>query len=114
VLIGSMTLEFADAVVCILLPARWGRHRPQTTLLTSKEGERLVPDRPSCPITRHEGLLEDFVRNGRALLLPAAHDALTARVITRAGFKAFQVGGFALAGARYAYPDIDLVQFYEE
>src|SRR3954470_16261763 len=48
------------------------------------------------------------------LLLPAAHDALTARLITRAGFRAYQVGGFALAGARYAYPDIDLVQFYEE
>lgn len=48
------------------------------------------------------------------LLLPAAHDALTARLITRAGFKAYQVGGFALAGARYAFPDIDLVQFYEE
>ncbi|MEA2631401.1 MAG: hypothetical protein QOE66_1620 [Chloroflexota bacterium] len=51
---------------------------------------------------------------GEPLLLPAAHDALTARLITRAGFKAYQVGGFALAGARYAYPDIDLVHFYEE
>lgn len=48
------------------------------------------------------------------LLLPAAHDALTARLIARAGFRAYQVGGFALAGTRYAYPDIDLVQFYEE
>jgi 2-methylisocitrate lyase-like PEP mutase family enzyme len=48
------------------------------------------------------------------LLLPAAHDALTARLITRAGFRAYQVGGFALAGTRYAFPDIDLVQFYEE
>ncbi len=48
------------------------------------------------------------------LLLPAAHDALTARLITRAGFRAYQVGGFALAGTRYAYPDIDLVHFYEE
>src|SRR5207237_2706869 len=51
---------------------------------------------------------------GEPLLLPAAHDALTARLITRAGFKAYQVGGFALAGARYAYPDIDLIHFYEE
>jgi 2-methylisocitrate lyase-like PEP mutase family enzyme len=51
---------------------------------------------------------------GEPLLLPAAHDALTARLITQAGFKAYQVGGFALAGTRYAYPDIDLVQFYEE
>jgi 2-methylisocitrate lyase-like PEP mutase family enzyme len=48
------------------------------------------------------------------LILPAAHDALTARLIARAGFRAYQVGGFALAGARYAYPDIDLVHFYEE
>jgi 2-methylisocitrate lyase-like PEP mutase family enzyme len=51
---------------------------------------------------------------GELLLLPAAHDALTSRLIARAGFKAYQVGGFALAGARYAFPDIDLVQFYEE
>ena len=51
---------------------------------------------------------------GKPLLLPAAHDALTARLIARAGFRAYQVGGFALAGARYAYPDIDLIHFYEE
>src|SRR5437764_8049184 len=51
---------------------------------------------------------------GQPLLLPAAHDALAARLIARAGFKAYQVGGFALAGARYAYPDIDLIHFYEE
>src|SRR4051812_36477522 len=48
------------------------------------------------------------------LLLPAAHAARAARLITRAGFRAYQVGGFALAGARYAYPDIDLIHFYEE
>lgn len=51
---------------------------------------------------------------GGPLQLPAAHDALTARLIARAGFRAYQVGGFALAGARYAYPDIDLIHFYEE
>src|SRR5215217_8308295 len=51
---------------------------------------------------------------GGPLLLPAAHDALTARLIARSGFRAYQVGGFALAGARYAYPDIDLIHYYEE
>jgi 2-methylisocitrate lyase-like PEP mutase family enzyme len=55
-----------------------------------------------------------LLAEGGPLLLPAAHDGLTARLITRAGFTAYQVGGFALAGARYAYPDINLVQFYEE
>ena len=51
---------------------------------------------------------------GGLLRLPAAHDALTARLIARAGLKAYQVGGFALAGARYAFPDIDLIHYYEE
>src|ERR1700756_1409354 len=55
-----------------------------------------------------------LLAEGGPLLLPAAHDALTARLIARAGFKAYQVGGFALAAARYAFPDINLVQFYEE
>src|SRR4051795_161423 len=54
------------------------------------------------------------LRGGEPLQLPAAHDALTARLIARAGFKAYQVGGFALSGARWAYPDIDLIHFYEE
>jgi len=43
------------------------------------------------------------------LLLPGAYDALTARLIERAGFKAYIVGGFPLVGARYGLPDIGLV-----
>jgi 2-methylisocitrate lyase-like PEP mutase family enzyme len=46
--------------------------------------------------------------------LPAAHDALTARLIQRAGFAAFQIGGFALVGARHGLPDIDLARFAEQ
>src|SRR2546423_7708096 len=46
--------------------------------------------------------------------LPAAHDALTAKLIERAGFYAFQIGGFALVGARHGLPDIDLVRFGEQ
>jgi 2-methylisocitrate lyase-like PEP mutase family enzyme len=48
------------------------------------------------------------------LLLPAAHDALTARIIEQAGFKAYQVGGFALSGARHGFPDIDLTHYGEQ
>jgi 2-methylisocitrate lyase-like PEP mutase family enzyme len=48
------------------------------------------------------------------LLLPAAHDALTARLIERAGFPAYQVGGFALNGARHGFPDLDLTHYGEE
>jgi 2-methylisocitrate lyase-like PEP mutase family enzyme len=48
------------------------------------------------------------------LILPAAHDALTARIISRAGFPAFQVGGFAVAGAMHATPDVDLEHYGEK
>ena len=47
------------------------------------------------------------------LLLPVAHDALTARIIEVAGYPAYQIGGFALVGSRFAYPDIDLAQYGE-
>ena len=48
------------------------------------------------------------------LQLPAAHDALSAKLIERAGFVAYQVGGFAVEGARFGIPDIDLVRFGEK
>ena len=43
------------------------------------------------------------------LLLPVAHDALSARLIERAGFRAYSIGGFALVGTRHALPDVGLV-----
>jgi len=49
----------------------------------------------------------------RPLLLPVAHDALSARLIARAGFRAYSVGGFPMVGARHALPDLGLVSFGE-
>jgi len=57
---------------------------------------------------------KELLRNHVPIQLPAAHDALTARLIERAGFTAYQIGGFALAGARHGVPDIDLVRFAEQ
>lgn len=45
----------------------------------------------------------------RPLVTPLAHDALSARLIEEAGFKAFTIGGSALLAARYAVPDIGLI-----
>src|SRR5437763_9606874 len=56
---------------------------------------------------------KELVAGPEPLLLPAAH-ALTARLIERAGFKAYQVGGFALDGTHYGVPDIDLTHFGEK
>ena len=55
-----------------------------------------------------------LLKRKKFLQLPAAPDALTARLIERAGFDAYQVGGFALDGARFALPDIDLTRFGEK
>lgn len=57
-------------------------------------------DRPS---------LRSALEAERPLVTPLAHDALSARLIERAGFRAFAVGGSALLAARYAMPDIGLI-----
>jgi 2-methylisocitrate lyase-like PEP mutase family enzyme len=56
---------------------------------------------------------KQLLARGEPLLLPAAHDALCARLIERAGFAAYTIGGYALVGSRYALPDVGLVAFGE-
>lgn len=48
------------------------------------------------------------------LLLPAACDALTAKLIEQAGFPAYQIGGFALDGMRFGFPDMDVTRLGEK
>jgi 2-methylisocitrate lyase-like PEP mutase family enzyme len=56
---------------------------------------------------------KELLARREPLILPCAHDALAARLIERAGFAAYSVGGYALVGARHALPDIGLVAFGE-
>jgi len=56
---------------------------------------------------------KDLLAKEQPLLLPCAHDALSARLIERAGFAAYSIGGFALVGARYGIPDIGLAAYGE-
>lgn len=51
----------------------------------------------------------ELLTRHRPLVLPGAHDALCARLIERAGFQAYVVGGFGVAAARHALPDIGLI-----
>jgi 2-methylisocitrate lyase-like PEP mutase family enzyme len=64
-------------------------------------------DATDRPTWRH------LLARGEPLLLPCAHDALTARLIERAGFTAYSIGGFPLVGARHALPDIGLIGYGE-
>jgi 2,3-dimethylmalate lyase len=52
-------------------------------------------------------------RTGKPLLLPGAHDALSARMIEDAGFAAYGIGGSALAATQMAIPDAGLQSFGE-
>jgi 2-methylisocitrate lyase-like PEP mutase family enzyme len=56
---------------------------------------------------------KELLDREQPLLLPCAHDALSARLIERAGFSAYSIGGFALVGSRYAIPDIGLAAYAE-
>ncbi|MES2973925.1 MAG: isocitrate lyase/PEP mutase family protein [Pseudomonadota bacterium] len=51
----------------------------------------------------------ELVASERPLVLPGAHDALSALLIKQAGFKAYFIGGFPVAGVRYGLPDIGLL-----
>ena len=53
--------------------------------------------------------IREAIASETPLITPLAHDALSARLIARAGFKAFAVGGSAMLAARHAYPDIGLI-----
>ena len=56
---------------------------------------------------------KDLLKQEQPLLLPCAYDALSARLIERAGFSAYAIGGYQLVGARYAVPDIGLAAYGE-
>jgi 2-methylisocitrate lyase-like PEP mutase family enzyme len=57
--------------------------------------------------------ISDLLGQHSPLVMPVAHDALSARLIEAAGFGAYSVGGFALAGIRYGLPDIGLMSLAE-
>jgi len=57
--------------------------------------------------------IRQLVQTENPLVLPGAHDALSALLIKQAGFKGFFIGGFQTAGARYGLPDIGLAQLGE-
>ncbi|MFN7751921.1 MAG: oxaloacetate decarboxylase [Pseudomonadota bacterium] len=63
--------------------------------------------------TRATATIRDLLAREKPLVLPGAHDALSARLIQQAGFRGFFIGGFQTAGARYGLPDIGLCQLGE-
>jgi 2-methylisocitrate lyase-like PEP mutase family enzyme len=55
-----------------------------------------------------------LLKEHKPMQLPAACDALTAKLIQQAGFPAYQIGGFALDGMRFGFPDMDVSRLGEK
>jgi 2,3-dimethylmalate lyase len=58
-------------------------------------------------------IIDSAVADKRFLVVPGAHDALSARLIEKTGFETYFIGGFPAVGARYGLPDIGLKGFGE-
>ncbi len=57
--------------------------------------------------------LRALLRRPGLLIVPACHDALSARMIERAGFPLAFMGGFAVSAARLGLPDTGLISYGE-
>ncbi|HSU57149.1 MAG TPA: isocitrate lyase/PEP mutase family protein [Candidatus Dormibacteraeota bacterium] len=55
-------------------------------------------------------ILRKAIMDRRAVVVPGAHDALSARLIEASGFEAIQISGYGLAASILGKPDVGLVQ----
>jgi len=58
-------------------------------------------------------LLKKLILDKEILVMPGAHDALSAKVIEQVGFKAVTMGGYAASAASLAKPDVSLMTLTE-
>jgi carboxyvinyl-carboxyphosphonate phosphorylmutase len=54
-----------------------------------------------------------LVRDAEILVLPGAYDALSAKIVEQAGFKAVTLGGYPASGSLLAKPDVSLLTMTE-
>ena len=57
--------------------------------------------------------LKDLLGAGRTLVVPGAHDPVSAMLVERAGFPVVYVGSYATAAARLGMPDVGVVTMDE-
>jgi len=62
---------------------------------------------------RKTSLLKKLILDEEILVMPGAHDALSAKIIEQVGFKAVTMGGYAASAASLAKPDVSLLTLTE-
>ncbi|WDF35295.1 isocitrate lyase/PEP mutase family protein (plasmid) [Arthrobacter agilis] len=55
----------------------------------------------------------DLLNTGKTLVLPGAHDAVSARLVEAAGFGATYIGSYATSAAAYGLPDVGALTMTE-
>jgi carboxyvinyl-carboxyphosphonate phosphorylmutase len=58
-------------------------------------------------------LLKKLILDDEILVMPGAHDAMSAKIIEQVGFKAVTMGGYAASAASLAKPDVSLMTLTE-
>jgi methylisocitrate lyase len=62
---------------------------------------------------RKTTLFKKLIHDKEILVMPGAHDALSAKIIERVGFKAVTLGGYAASAASLAKPDVSILSLTE-
>lgn len=58
-------------------------------------------------------LLKKYILEDSILIMPGAHDALSARIVELAGFKAVTIGGYAVSASLLGQPDLSFLTLTE-
>ena len=58
-------------------------------------------------------LLKKYILEDDILIMPGVHDALTAKLTEKAGFKALTIGGYAATASRLGMPDLSFLTLTE-
>ena len=62
---------------------------------------------------KHTTNLRNLLMHEEILVMPGAQDALTAKIIEQAGFKALILGGYAISASILGQPDVGLLTLTE-
>lgn len=62
---------------------------------------------------RKTTLLKKLITDDEILVLPGAYDALSAKIVEQAGFKAVTLGGYPTSASLLAKPDVSLLTLTE-
>lgn len=62
---------------------------------------------------RKTEVFRQLLKTEKSILMPVAHDALTAKIIEKVGFKAFSLGGFSIAASCLGVPDLSILSSSE-